>query len=119
VKSVRHTIQVDYVEFMDELGDMIDCVARPLRTFFTISPSLAYQMIFGQVTSYQYRIRGPHPWKGAIEAALSVDERVNRGTLGLEEGRPLPVKKRGKGVMRIVGMILVAGIVYAIYLAKK
>lgn len=70
---------MDYVEFMDELGDMIGCTARPLK-LLTKNPRLALRSIFGQVSSYQYRIFGPHPWDKAIEAALTVDERVEKCT---------------------------------------
>jgi len=79
VKSLRHTIQVDYVEFMDELGDMIGCTAYPSRVLWK-SPRLAWKMIFDQVTSYQYRIFGPYPWADAVKAALTVDERIEKCT---------------------------------------
>lgn len=50
----------------------------------------AYHMIFGSVETYQYLIRGPHPWDGAVEASLSVDERVKQGTMGRDTRfRPL------------------------------
>lgn len=64
---------------MDELGDMIKCTARPLRVFWK-SPRLAWKSIFGQVSSYQYRIFGPFPWDKAIQTSLSVDERVLKCT---------------------------------------
>lgn len=64
---------------MDELGDMINCTARPLRVLLK-SPRLAWKMIFDQVSSYQYRIYGPHPWDNAINAALTVEERVKKPT---------------------------------------
>ncbi|KAI1707994.1 flavin-binding monooxygenase-like domain-containing protein [Ditylenchus destructor] len=76
VKSLRHTIQVDFVDFMDELGDMIGCTPYPSRLLWK-APSLAWKCIFGQVTSYQYRVFGPHSWSGAVQAALGVDERVD------------------------------------------
>jgi len=80
VISLRHTIQVDFIEFMDELGDMMGCTARPLKTFFLESPTLAWRMIFGQVSPYQYRIFGPHPWPAAVQAALGVNERARQAT---------------------------------------
>lgn len=59
---------------MDELGDLIGCVAKPLRVFLK-SPILAWKMIFEQVSSYQYRIFGPHTWDQAIPVALKATER--------------------------------------------
>lgn len=64
---------------MDELGDMINCTARPMRVFWR-SPKLAWKIIFKHVTSYQYRIFGPHKWDKAIETALGVDDRVEKCT---------------------------------------
>lgn len=60
---------------MDELGDMIGCTAKPLRVFKK-SPLLAWKMIFEQVSSYQYRIFGPHSWDQAIPVALKATERA-------------------------------------------
>ncbi|KAI1703367.1 flavin-binding monooxygenase-like domain-containing protein [Ditylenchus destructor] len=77
IKSLRHTVQVDFVDFMDELGDMIGCAPYPSRLFWK-SPRLMWRSIFGQVTSYQYRVFGPHAWSGAVEAALGAEERVDK-----------------------------------------
>jgi dimethylaniline monooxygenase (N-oxide forming) len=115
VKSPRHTIQVNHTEFMDELGDMIGCVCRPLWAFFFVyaigncaravkilfgfrSPRFAHHMIFGSVETYQYRIRGPHPWEGAVEASLTVDERVKQGTMSRNTGfKPLCESRMSTG----------------------
>ncbi|KAK5986840.1 hypothetical protein GCK32_011453, partial [Trichostrongylus colubriformis] len=35
---------------------------------------------FGPCVPYQYRLQGPHPWKGARDAIMRVDERVFKAT---------------------------------------
>lgn len=75
VASTRHTIQVEWIEFMDELADMIG--AKP--NFFKLAitdPKLFLACIFGPCLSYQYRIHGPNSWEGARDAILTCEERV-------------------------------------------
>ena len=65
-------------------------------------------MVFGSVEAYQYRVRGPHPWNGAVQASLTVNERVKLGTMGRDTGfKPLceSVMSSGKKVF-IVGVVL-------------
>ncbi|EDV20464.1 uncharacterized protein TRIADDRAFT_51000 [Trichoplax adhaerens] len=72
VKSPRHTMQVDYLEFMDELADLIGCKPNFLSIAFT-DPKLALRCIFGPCTPSQFRLCGPHPWDGAKEAIRDTD----------------------------------------------
>ncbi|KAI1700047.1 flavin-binding monooxygenase-like domain-containing protein [Ditylenchus destructor] len=77
VDSPRHTIQVDLVPYMDELGSMIGCVPRPLDYIFT-DPKLAYCLFFNGNLAYAYRLRGPHTWSGARDAICNAQERVDK-----------------------------------------
>uniref|UniRef100_A0A1I7YSL5 Flavin-containing monooxygenase n=1 Tax=Steinernema glaseri TaxID=37863 RepID=A0A1I7YSL5_9BILA len=75
VDSQRHTIQVPYTPYMDEMANMIGCKPNLLAQFFT-DPKLWWTLFFGPNVAYQYRLRGPHPWKDARQALLTLSERV-------------------------------------------
>ena len=78
VESPRHTIQVDYIEFMDEVADEMGC--RPdLGELFWKDPRLAWQCLFGPYLPYQYRLKGPHTWDGAREAIMTMWDRIHTG----------------------------------------
>uniref|UniRef100_A0A915DHG7 Flavin-containing monooxygenase n=1 Tax=Ditylenchus dipsaci TaxID=166011 RepID=A0A915DHG7_9BILA len=81
VRSRRHTIQVDYVDYMDDLAELIGCKPQPWRYLFS-DPPLAYHLMFGPDAPYAYRLRGPKPWSGARQALLSLDKRVRQGMCG-------------------------------------
>uniref|UniRef100_A0A8C0IW00 Flavin-containing monooxygenase n=1 Tax=Chelonoidis abingdonii TaxID=106734 RepID=A0A8C0IW00_CHEAB len=71
----RHTIQVDYVEYMDELACLVGVKPNLLSLFLT-DPKLAMEVFFGPCTPYQYRLRGPGKWNGARKAILTQRERI-------------------------------------------
>ncbi|XP_039555142.1 flavin-containing monooxygenase 5-like isoform X2 [Passer montanus] len=75
VKSQRHTIQVDYLPYMDDLARQLG-VKPNLLTLFLTDPRLAMEVAFGPCTPYQYRLRGPGAWAGARAAILSQRQRV-------------------------------------------
>ncbi|KFW02318.1 Dimethylaniline monooxygenase [N-oxide-forming] 5, partial [Fulmarus glacialis] len=77
VKSQRHTIQVDYIPYMDELACQVGVKPNLLALFLT-DPKLALEVVFGPCTPYQYRLRGPGKWAGAREAILTQRQRVVR-----------------------------------------
>ncbi|KAJ3107724.1 hypothetical protein HDU97_003394 [Phlyctochytrium planicorne] len=63
----RHTIQVDYVSYMDELAEAIGC--KPdLWKLWKNQWMLASQVTFGPAVPFQYRLEGPGKWDGAEEA---------------------------------------------------
>ncbi|XP_062989330.1 flavin-containing monooxygenase 5-like isoform X2 [Elgaria multicarinata webbii] len=75
VKSQRHTIQVDYITYMDELASLIG--AKPnIWSLFLTDPKLAWEVVFGPCTPYQYRLRGPRKWNRAREAILTQHDRI-------------------------------------------
>ncbi|KAK6041726.1 Flavin-binding monooxygenase-like protein [Cooperia oncophora] len=77
VRSPRHTIQVDYIPYMDELAGLVGCKPDMFKILKS-DPLLALQLQFGPCVPYVYRLEGPHPWLGARNAIMSVDERVFR-----------------------------------------
>ncbi|XP_044295297.1 flavin-containing monooxygenase 5-like isoform X1 [Varanus komodoensis] len=77
VKSPRHTIQVDYIEYMDELAALIG-VKPSVTSLLLTDRKLAWEVLFGPCTPYQYRLQGPGKWAGAREALLSQHDRILR-----------------------------------------
>ncbi|KAL3870667.1 hypothetical protein ACJMK2_038712 [Sinanodonta woodiana] len=67
VQSQRHTIQVDYISFSNELCELIGCKPNFCKMLLT-DPKLALTCVFGPCTPYQFRIVGPNHWPGAREA---------------------------------------------------
>lgn len=45
------------------------------------NPVFAMKLIFGPCTAYQYRLRGPNPWKGAKKAIENQWERTEKATM--------------------------------------
>ncbi|XGW23743.1 hypothetical protein V3C99_005731 [Haemonchus contortus] len=91
VASYRHTIQVDYIPFMDELATIIGCRPRFWRLLLW-DPPLAIAATFGPCAPYVYRIDGPHKWEGARDAILGLPDRVKSGAL---PGYRPPTPRRG------------------------
>lgn len=58
--SERHTIQVDWVSFMDELAKEIGAYPPILQYLFTDWP-LFWSLLFDPVTPYQFRLVGKYP----------------------------------------------------------
>ena len=71
----RHTVQVDWIPFMDEIAQMINAKPNLFSYFFT-DPTLWYALWFGACLPYQYRLNGPHPWPKARETILTVFDRI-------------------------------------------
>ncbi|CAD6191392.1 unnamed protein product [Caenorhabditis auriculariae] len=79
VTSRRHTIQVDYVPYIEDLAALVGCQVDMKKLLFS-DPVLAYKVYFGPRVPYVYRLHGPHAWKNARQAICEVDERVRRAT---------------------------------------
>ncbi|XP_077987003.1 flavin-containing monooxygenase 5-like [Glandiceps talaboti] len=92
VKSQRHTIQVDYIPYMDELANQIGVRPNFQQMIFS-DPKLAWKCVLGPFTPYQYRLVGPGKWNGAKEAIETIWERVIYAT----KTRPVKEAKKGSG----------------------
>ncbi|KAM5144847.1 flavin-containing monooxygenase 5-like [Callospermophilus lateralis] len=75
VKTARHTIQVDHVEYMDEIASLAG-VKPSLLLLLLSDPKLAMEVFFGPCTPYQFRLQGPGKWDGARRAILTQRERI-------------------------------------------
>uniref|UniRef100_UPI0014474EB4 dimethylaniline monooxygenase [N-oxide-forming] 5-like n=1 Tax=Epinephelus lanceolatus TaxID=310571 RepID=UPI0014474EB4 len=71
----RHTLQVDYLRYMDEIAELVGVRPNFLKLLLT-DPRLGLTVLFGPSTPYQYRLKGPGKWAGARQAILTQWERV-------------------------------------------
>lgn len=71
----RNTLQVDWVNYMDELAELVGCKPRVYKYMFT-DPRLWWNLTFGPCYPYQYRLEGPHAWKQARKAILEAPKRI-------------------------------------------
>ncbi|XP_072143921.1 flavin-containing monooxygenase 5-like [Dermacentor andersoni] len=74
VASLRHTIQVDWINYMDELASQIGARPNLLKYFFTDNE--LFRALLGPCVPYQFRLEGPRPWSGARQAILDSRYRV-------------------------------------------
>lgn len=73
--SPRNTIEVHWIPYMDEIASFIG--AKPNMTKLALTdPVLWYNCLLKPCVSYQYRLNGPNPWKGARQAILELDKRL-------------------------------------------
>lgn len=70
VQTQRHTIQVDYIDYMDELATL-NGTLPDLKSMMWSDPMLAMTCFFGPCTPYQYRLNGPGKWDGARQAIMT------------------------------------------------
>ncbi|KAG8436654.1 hypothetical protein GDO86_007666 [Hymenochirus boettgeri] len=75
VCSQRHTIQVDYLDFMDELAELLG-VKPNLWNLLLSDPKIAWHVYFGPCTPYQYRLTGHGKWDKARETILTQWDRA-------------------------------------------
>ncbi|KAK1897179.1 Dimethylaniline monooxygenase [N-oxide-forming] 5 [Dissostichus eleginoides] len=73
--SQRHTIQVDHLNYMDEIAGLLGVRPNIPRLLLT-DPRLGLKVLFGPSTPYQYRLKGPGKWAGARQAIFTLWERV-------------------------------------------
>lgn len=104
VKSKRHTIQVDWIPFMDELATLNGC--KPdLKLLLRHDPQLAMKCMFGPCTPYQFRLEGPGKWSGARNAIFTQFDR----TMSCLKTRPLGFEpKKSRGLLLFFLVVLLA-----------
>ncbi|ERE72488.1 putative dimethylaniline monooxygenase [N-oxide-forming] 6-like protein [Cricetulus griseus] len=74
-----HTLQTDYITYMDELSAFIG--AKPnIPWLFLTDPQLALEVFFGPCSPYQFRLMGPGKWDGARNAILTQWKRTVKPT---------------------------------------
>ncbi|NXT15955.1 FMO5 monooxygenase, partial [Prunella fulvescens] len=108
VQSQRHTIQVDYIPYMDELACQLGVKPNLLSLFLT-DPKLAMEVAFGPCTPYQYRLRGPGSWAGAREAILTQRQRMVSALQPRAARRPA----RGSAAPHLLTVLLSIGLIVA------
>ncbi|KAL3189356.1 hypothetical protein MRX96_002673 [Rhipicephalus microplus] len=91
----RHTLQVDWIDYLDELANEIG-VKPNLARLALKDPQLAYRLLVGPSLSYQYRLQGPHTWPGARDAILGYEQRVRSA---LCTGPDFTASSDGKGAL--------------------
>ncbi|XP_026709331.1 dimethylaniline monooxygenase [N-oxide-forming] 5-like isoform X2 [Athene cunicularia] len=111
VKSQRHTIQVDYIPYMDELACQVG-VKPNLLTLFLTDPKLALEVAFGPCTPYQYRLQGPGKWAGAREAILTQQQRIIKPlqTRRVEKQALAPAVPL---IFKLVGAVAIFAVIFA------
>lgn len=112
-KSNRHTIQVDYIPFMDELAELVGCKPN-LAKLVLSDPKLAKECYFGPCTPYQYRLMGPGIWKGARQAIMTQWKRVYQPL----QTRPCPsdvTESKSFGMIYVLMVLLLAVLVYFVF----
>lgn len=113
VTSQRHTIQVDYLPYMDELADQVG-VSPNLSWLFLTDPGLAWRVLFGPSTPYQYRLRGPGRWDGARQAIYTQWERV---ALPMKT-RSIPVQESQHSSLPLVLTVSAAALISGVYYTR-
>ncbi|KAJ8388457.1 hypothetical protein AAFF_G00133330 [Aldrovandia affinis] len=83
--SQRHTIQVDYLTYMDDLAQQVGVRPNFLGLLLR-DPRLGLSVLLGPCTPYQYRLCGPGQWAGARQAILTQWERIAKPM----KTRPVP-----------------------------
>ncbi|GFR68218.1 dimethylaniline monooxygenase [N-oxide-forming] [Elysia marginata] len=73
--SVRYSILVDYLPYMDELSKVVGCYPS-YATMFKDNPAFALKMWFTPIYPCAYRLYGPGKWDGAKQAVLTAMDRV-------------------------------------------
>uniref|UniRef100_A0A672TX19 Flavin-containing monooxygenase 5 n=1 Tax=Strigops habroptila TaxID=2489341 RepID=A0A672TX19_STRHB len=96
--SQRHTIQVDYIPYMDELACQVG-----------VKPNL---LPSGPCTPYQYRLRGPGKWAGARDAILTQRQRIIKPLQTRHVEEP-PVGSQHAPPLKLVGAVAVLAIGFA------
>ncbi|XP_067846790.1 flavin-containing monooxygenase 5-like [Heptranchias perlo] len=110
VGSQRHTIQVDYVLYMDELAELIG-VKPNIKQLLLSDPLLAFHVFFGPCSPYQFRLTGPGKWPKARETILTQWERTIKPTktrvvTDNQKGTSLPV------LLKLLALLVALGAVY-------
>ena len=87
VDAPRYSIQIYFIQYIDEVAKFIGCRPNLWRLFFN-DPKLWYRVVFEPATPPQWRLDGPGKWAGAREAIEHVQENT---------WYPMKTRKAGDG----------------------
>lgn len=73
VDSPRYSLQIYFIDYLDNLASRIGCKPNLIKYFFT-NPKFWYKLYFGPATPPQWRLDGPGKWSGARKSIESVEE---------------------------------------------
>lgn len=110
VDSQRHTIQVDFIDAMEELAELLGVRPNLLSMAFT-DPKLALQLLLGPCTPIQYRLQGPGKWAGARKALLTTEERIKKPVMTREVERSGSITSTITMAKFILAVVLLAIII--------
>ncbi|KAK7133344.1 hypothetical protein R3I94_015273 [Phoxinus phoxinus] len=113
VAAQRHTIQVDYIPYMDELAKQVGVRPSILKLLLT-DPRLALKIIFGPCTPYQFRLHGPGRWEGARQAILTQWDRVTEPL----KTRCAPEPQSQRSSYSLLFSVSVAALLSALYYSR-
>ncbi|XP_029843021.2 flavin-containing monooxygenase 5 [Ixodes scapularis] len=112
VDSPRHTIQVDWIDYMDELADQFGARPKILKYLFTDYE--LFKALLGPCVPYQFRLEGPHSWAGARDAVLGARERIHYPL-----NRNCTSFSTKKGVSPAFYMVVAAFVIFIAYLMSS
>ncbi|XP_078489786.1 flavin-containing monooxygenase 5-like [Ciona intestinalis] len=107
-KSPRHTIQVNYVLYMDDIASQIQ--VKPNFIKLLADPKLFLKVLFGPCTPYQYRLHGVGKWKEARHMILTLKDRVRYPLT-----RKQQQKESGLPIGFIVFILIISILFYFLY----
>lgn len=112
-KSKRHTIQVDVVEFMDEINKQYGAAPNLLEILYT-DPALWYRLVFHPSLPYQYRLNGPHSdYQTARENIMTYENRIKAAL------KTNNIEYEAHSLMKRIGMALFSIWVFVLLMLFK
>lgn len=106
----KASLEVNYITYLDSIAQEVG--ARPnLLWLFLTDPGLAFRVLFGPCTPYQFRLCGPGLWDGARQAIYTQWDRVAQPF----NTRPIPEHKRfalNYGLGLAGGVMLIFALTY-------
>ena len=101
------SLQVQYVDYMDELAQLVGCKPRLLKRLLT-DPQLGSRLLFQGLVPYQFRLDGPHAWSGARDAIMGMERRMVENTRrkpleGKQQKEKTKKAKKTLGLWRAIG----------------
>lgn len=110
-KSERHTIQVDYVPFMDDIAQQFGAVPD-VKELLKNDILLAWKVLFGPATPYQYRLNGPG--SNYKQARKNINNQMTNVLYPLVSTRGL--QRGGFGTIQLVAIFLFFIMFYILFL---